>query len=101
MGTGKTLSVLWALDFLRRTKAIKRALVVCPLSTLYRTWLDEINQHLPHLRAIVLHGSASERSRMLQRDADVFLINHDGIKVAGFVEAMAKKEDINLVIIDE
>lgn len=101
MGTGKTLSVLWALDYLRRIRVIGKVLVICPLSTLYRTWLDEINQHFPHLKAVVLHGSASERLMMLNRDVDVFLINHDGIKVAGFVDAMAKREDIDLIVIDE
>lgn len=101
MGTGKTLSVLWAFDYLRRTEAIKRAIVVSPLSTLHRTWNDEITQNFPHLKSIVLHGSPSERLMLLRKNADIYLINHDGIKVAGIVEAMAEREDIDLVIVDE
>ena len=37
-GTGKTKTTLWAMDFLMRTKRIRKALVVAPLSTLQATW---------------------------------------------------------------
>src|SRR5690606_36215265 len=42
MGTGKSLSTLWAFDYLRSTGKRKRMLVIAPLSTLKRTWGDEI-----------------------------------------------------------
>ena len=101
LGTGKTLSTLWAFDFLRQCGVVKKALVVTPLSTLERVWADEVFQHFPHLTTSVLHGSREKRMKMLEQDADLYLINHDGIKVKGFVEAMEKRPDIDIVIVDE
>jgi len=101
MGTGKTMATLWAFDYLRSMGAALKALIVTPLSTLERTWADEIFNHFPHLNASVLYGNRDKRLRMLNTDADIYLINHDGIKVSGFVEAIQARTDINLVIIDE
>lgn len=101
LGTGKTLATLWAYDYLRSCGAVKKALVVTPLSTLERTWADEVFNHFPHLDVAVLHGSREKRFAMLDMDVDLYLINHDGIKVKGFVEALANRPDIDLVIVDE
>lgn len=101
LGVGKTAATLWAYDFLRQCKVVHKALVITPLSTLERTWADEVFQHFPHLTTVVLHGSREKRLAMLAQDADLYLINHDGIKVSGFVEAMASRPDIDLIIIDE
>lgn len=101
IGTGKTLSTLWAYDYLRTAGVVNRALVVTPLSTMERTWADEVWQHFPHLESSVLYGSAKQRLAMLKQDADLYLINHDGLKVEGIVAALADRPDIDLVIIDE
>lgn len=101
LGTGKTLATLWAYDYLRSIGKVRKAIVVTPLSTLERTWADEVFNHFPHLNAVVLYGSREKRLKLLETDADLYLINHDGIKVSGFVEAMAKRSDIDMVIVDE
>lgn len=102
LGTGKTLATLWAYDYLRSKGLVQRALVVTPLSTLERTWADEIFNHFPHLNAAVLHGSREKRLNLLKdMRFDLYLINHDGVKVSGFVEAMQDRADIDLLIIDE
>lgn len=101
MGTGKTAATLWAYDYLRSVGKVTKALVITPLSTLERTWADEIFSSFPHLEAVVLHGSREKRLKLLEQDADIYLINHDGIKVPGFVEALAARPDIDLVIVDE
>lgn len=100
LGTGKTLSALWAFDFLREQGLAKRLLVVAPLSTMERTWGDEIFRHFPHLHFVTLHGT-SDRRRMLLRNpaADVFIINHDGVKV--IKEALVERTDLDTIIIDE
>lgn len=99
MGTGKTLSTLWAFDYLRSIGKAKRLLVVSPLSTLERTWADEIFRHFPHLTWSTLYGDRSRRLRALSVDADIYLINHDGLKV---VEAQLKtRSDIDTVVVDE
>jgi SNF2 family DNA or RNA helicase len=38
-GTGKTASVIWAADYLMNIGAIKRVLIVCPLSIMQSAWL--------------------------------------------------------------
>lgn len=101
LGTGKTVATLWAYDYLRSRGVRHKALVVTPLSTLERTWADEMFNHFPHLTYSVLHGSREKRLKLLEQDVDVYLINHDGIKVSGFIQALETRTDIDLVIVDE
>lgn len=99
LGTGKSLATLWAFDFLRNNGRLHRALVVSPLSTLERTWADELFRHFPHLNYSVLHGSRSKRLKLLKQDADVYIINHDGVEI--IAEDLAKRSDIDLIVVDE
>lgn len=101
LGTGKSISTLWSLDFLKKQGKVNKVLIISPLSTLERTWADELFQHFPHLTYQVLHGSRDKRLKLLNQDVDLYLINHDGIKVSGFVEAMAGRPDIDLIVVDE
>jgi len=101
MGSGKTASVLWAFDYLRKNGQAKKMLVVSPLSTLQRTWGDEISSSFSHLRYMILTGSGDERRRRLRENADIYIINHDGLKVVGMVEAINRRQDIDLLVIDE
>ncbi len=99
MGSGKTLSTLWAYDYLRETGKVRKMLVVSPLSTLERTWADEIFTHFPHLSWSVLYGTKERRLRMLNSDVDIYLINHDGIKV--LEKELIDRKDIDVVTVDE
>lgn len=99
LGTGKSLASLWAYDYLRSIGKKHKALVVAPLSTLERTWADELFNHFPHLTYAVLHGTKSKRLKLLEQDVDVYIINPDGI---GIIEDKLKnRTDIDLIIIDE
>ena len=99
MGTGKTNSALWAYDYLRRTKQVTKMLVVCPLSTMERTWADSVFQTFPHLDCAVLHGTRERRNKLLAQDVHVYIINIDGL--AAIKETLAKRPDIDLIVIDE
>lgn len=101
MGTGKTLATLWAYDYLRSLGFIEKTLVVTPLSTMELTWADEIFTHFPHLTVSVVHGDRGKRLKLFDTDADIYLINHDGLKVKGVTESLKPRDDINLVVIDE
>jgi SNF2 family DNA or RNA helicase len=101
LGTGKTLAALWAYDYLRMVKHVHKALIISPLSTLERTWGDEVFKNFPHLRFHVLHGQRGKRLKLLAEDVDLYLINHDGVKTKGFLEELEQRPDIDLVIIDE
>lgn len=101
LGTGKSLSVLWSYDYLRGIGVLRRMLVVAPLSTLDDTWLNTVHGQFFHLNAVVLHGTRERRLRLLKDDYDVYIINHDGLKTAGLVEAIRARGDIDLVVLDE
>ena len=113
MGTGKTNAALWAADYLMDQQPGLKALVVAPLSTLRRVWSDAVFQgFLGKRKAVVLHGSAEQRLKLLDQDADFFVINHDGLGVGaatsrgrmelrGFADALSQRSDIRLVIVDE
>ena len=99
MGTGKTMAALWAYDYLRSLGQVHKMLVICPLSTMERTWADEIFKHFPHLDYQVLYGDRKKRLALLQQDADVYIINHDGLQI--IVNDLAKRPDIDIIVPDE
>lgn len=99
MGTGKTNSALWAYDYMRRTKIVNKVLVVCPLSTMERTWADSVFNTFPHLDAVVLHGTRDKRIKLLKEDVHIYIINIDGL--ATIKDELAKRPDIDLIVIDE
>lgn len=99
MGTGKTNSSLWAYDYLRRTKQVTKMLVVCPLSTMERTWGDSVFQTFPHLDHVVLYGTRDKRIKLLKQDVHVYIINIDGL--AAIKDELKSRADIDLIVIDE
>lgn len=99
IGTGKTLSALWAADYLMTAGDVKRAVILAPLSTLERVWGDEIFTHFPHRKFVVLHAAASKRRAQLAQEADFYIINHDGLAI--IVDDLMKRPDVNLLICDE
>lgn len=99
MGSGKTMATLWAFDYLRKQGKATRLLVSAPLSTLERTWADQIFSQFPHLEYAVLHGSRDKRIKLLNQQADVYLVNHHGVEI--IAEALQTRADIDLIAIDE
>jgi SNF2 family DNA or RNA helicase len=99
MGTGKTLSALWAFHYLRRIKKVRKMLVIAPLSTLERTWADEIFENFPDLNVAIVHGDKARRLKLLADDTyDIYVINHHGITV---VEAALIAKQFDIVVVDE
>lgn len=99
IGTGKTLSALWAADYLMQRGEVRKVLICGTLSTLNRVWEDELFNHFIGRKAVVLHGSKERRIRELAIDADYYIINHEGVKV--LKDELAQREDIDLIICDE
>lgn len=115
-GTGKTLASLWASDWLMSSTDfgfVPRCLVVAPLSSLERTWANEIFQHLMGRRTFtILHGTPKHREKQLAVPSDFYIINHDGLKLGvrrtrrqfeidGLAEALVLRPDIQIIIFDE
>jgi len=97
--TGKTLSSLWAADYLRRAGRIKKTIIVAPLSTLWDVWEQNIFESFPLRTFAVLHGTREKRLRLLNTPCDFYIINHHGIKI--IEKDLAKRDDIDHIIIDE
>ena len=76
-GTGKTYVEI--MDFARQHKKDKKAaLVVCPKSLMHAAWANDIKKFAPHLRVSLCY--AKNRAAALNADADVFIVNVDGVK---------------------
>ncbi len=100
LGTGKTKSSLWAWRFLNREGKAKKMLVICPLSTMKFVWGAEIFRTLPGVKVGILHGTADKRRKLLgDKSCDIYIINHHGLKI--IEEDLAKRDDINVLCIDE
>lgn len=114
LGSGKTLSLLWAADYLinQYPPGKCRVLIVAPLSTLQSVWASNIGSHFFGRRTfVVLHGSAEKRIELLKQDVDFYILNHDGVGIGahtrnrfeldGFSKVLAERKDIKIAIIDE
>lgn len=99
MGTGKTLSALWAADWLMKNEYIKSVLIVCPLSTMKSVWFNEIRATFKNRRVVIAHGKNSAyKIDAIRSNANFVIINHDGVK--GYKEELIKRK-FDIVIIDE
>lgn len=113
-GTMKTLSTLWAADFLmRQSKTPMRAIVIAPLSILDSVWGAAIFRNFLNRRTFrILTGPEDRRSKLLAEKVDFYIVNPDGLKVGaytkkgdirleGFAQELADRKDIRIVIVDE
>ena len=97
--TGKTLSSLWAADYLIQKKNIRKVLIVAPLSTLWDVWEQNIFESFPLRSYAVLYGSKAKRLDLLNKDCMYYIVNHHGVAI--IEQVLAKRPDIDLIIIDE
>jgi len=81
MGTGKTLSALWAIDYLMRQGKVVRALIVCPKSTMRMVWADEVFRTLAPrgVTAAVLSAPAKNRWAGLAGSDPICIVNPEGL----------------------
>lgn len=111
--TGKTLSCLWAADYLIAQGIIRKVMVITTLTTLDRVWAHELFVTMPHLSHAVLHGTREKRYKLLAEDHDFYIINHDGAKLITekfersnttfyrMIPELQARDDIDLIIVDE
>ena len=103
-GTGKTISTLWAADFImsQYDRHKVRAVIIAPLSTLNRVWQREIKTHFFGRRScVIVHGTKAQRMKALNTRADFYIVNFDGIKVPEIFNKLLTMEAIKIGIIDE
>jgi SNF2 family DNA or RNA helicase len=102
MATMKTLSTLWAADFLMTEGLIRRALILCTMTCMDQVWTNEIWNNLMHRTSIVVHNPQRQKRLLtLKENVDFYILNHDGLKVKGVVDAIEERGDIDLIMVDE
>ena len=82
MGMGKTSIVLAALnDLMFDSFEVTKVLIIAPLRVAKHTWSAEIQKwdQLRGLRYSIAVGTAAERMKALQADADIYIINRENV----------------------
>ena len=99
-GTGKTLSALWAADYLMQRGEVRRCLILCPLSIMHSAWLGDLNNSIIHRSAIVAHHTqAARRIEMIQQNYEFVICNYDGLNL--IADEINSNGKFDLVIVDE
>ena len=99
-GTGKTLSALWAADYLMQRGEVRRVLILCPLSIMQSAWMGDISNSIIHRSAIVAHHpQASRRIEMLQQNYEIVITNYEGLNL--IADEINSNGKFDLVIVDE
>lgn len=99
-GLGKTSITLGAFSVLKQQGLLNRMLVIAPLRVCYGVWGQEIAkwQEFNHLRVEILHGK--DKDKALRRDADVYVINPEGLKWL-FSGKNIRVLDAQMLVVDE
>ena len=79
MGLGKTIQAIAAIRILRARRMVRSCLVVTPASVLDQ-WRRETAKWAPELSAIIIRGSAADRSWQWAAERDVTLISYDTLR---------------------
>lgn len=99
-GTGKTAACLWAADYLMTKKAVRRCLIVCPLSIMESAWMKDIMSFVIHRTAAIAHHTLMDRRReIIKGDYDFVIINYDGVE--GCAKIIREAATFDLIILDE
>lgn len=92
-GTGKTVTAL------EISKHYKKTLVVCPLSIIEAAWIEDCKKFYPEREIISLwHNNKSKRIARLNENADIYVINYEGLKI---IYNDILKKNFDCIIVDE
>lgn len=99
-GLRKTSIILAVVKILKKEKKIDKVLIVAPLRVCYLVWPAEVQKwkDFNNLTISVLHGPQKEKA--LQTDADMYVINPEGLEWL-FSHKDFKKKKFNMLVLDE
>ena len=102
MGLGKTIQAIVALRLLRAHRDITSALVVAPASILDQ-WRQELQKWAPELTAIIIRGTAAERSWQWKAERDVTLVSYDALRsdFGSNAKSPVRRKGWDVVVADE
>jgi SNF2 family DNA or RNA helicase len=78
-GLGKTAQTIRAIKKLSETEQVFPALIVCP-NTLKKNWKREFGLWWPEVNVQVISGSAGQRRKQFDSEADVYVINWESLR---------------------
>lgn len=78
-GLGKTAQTIRALRNMKKTEEVFPTLIACP-NTLKKNWEREYKMWWPEARVQVIKGSAGQRRKQFETDADVYIINWESLR---------------------
>ena len=102
MGMGKSSICLTAImELMYDSFEVSKVLIIAPLRVAKHTWSGEIEkwEHLQGLRYSIVVGTVAQRTKALQKDADIFIINREN--VPWLIEQSGQTFDYDMVVIDE
>lgn len=102
MGLGKSSITLTVLnEYLYKDFRLDKVLVIAPKRVAEDTWTREADKwdHLQNLRISKMLGTAKQREKAYQADADIYIINREN--VVDLVEKHGKDWKFDAVVIDE
>ena len=80
MGMGKTLSVLKALSIIKTLEgSLPPVLIIAPLRVARMTWPEEIQKWGFDFTYSVVVGTASQREKALQKEAEIYITNIENL----------------------
>ena len=92
MGTGKCLQAICTLEI----GSLYPALIVCP-NAAKGTWANEFAKWNPSVRVQVIGGTASQRRKQIDAEADVYVVNYESLRthtrIAGYGSIALSDED--------
>jgi len=97
-GTGKTASVIWAVDYLMALGLVKRVLVICPLSIMKSAWQNDLFKFAIHRTVTVAYGAREKRKQLVRNDSEFVIINFDGV---GIVKKEILAGGFDLIVVYE
>jgi hypothetical protein len=104
IGTGKTFSCAWAVDYLMRHGAVKHVLLIAPISTLEVVWSRSFFRVNADLDIAICKGTADKRREIISRiiashdHPTITIINPDGLHIIADHPACSQ---LDLVVVDE